>query len=238
MTQKPWHLSILTLYPELFPGPLGASVLGRARDKGLWGLDVFNIRDWALDKHQTVDDAPMGGGPGMVMRPDVLDRAIQAVCDGRPVSKMIYMSPRGKPFNQQMATELLQHEHTLIICGRFEGIDQRVLEKRNIEEISIGDYILAGGEAAAMVLAETCIRLLPNALNSGNSVLEESFSSGLLEYPQYTRPQDWGGMKVPEVLLSGHHEDIRKWRLQQAETLTQQRRPDLWAKYVSKRKEG
>lgn len=233
-----WHLSILTLYPELFPGTLGASVIGRAREHGLWDLNVYNIRDWATDKHQTVDDAPMGGGAGMVMRPDVLDRALQAVESQKPFDKLIYMSPRGRPLSQALAKDYLEFQHVGIICGRFEGIDQRVLDTRQIEEVSIGDYILAGGEVAAMVFAETCIRLLPNALNSGNSVLEESFSSGLLEYPHYTRPQNWAGCTVPDVLLSGHHEEIRKWRLQQAKDLTRLRRPDLWAAYVEKTKEG
>lgn len=233
-----WHLSILTLYPELFPGPLGASVIGRAREQGLWDMNVYNIRDWATDKHQTVDDAPMGGGAGMVMRPDVLDRALCAVEEQKPFDRLIYMSPRGRPFSQELAEEFLESAHIGIVCGRFEGIDQRILDKRGIEEVSIGDYILAGGEVAAMVFAETCIRLLPNALNSGNSVLEESFSSGLLEYPQYTRPQNWAGYTVPDVLLSGHHENVRKWRLQQAENLTRLRRPDLWDAYVGKKKEG
>lgn len=231
-----WNLRVMTLYPELFPGALDASIIGKAREKGIWSLDVHNIRDYATDKHQTVDDTPFGGGPGMVMRPDVLDSCLQDVSQAKPFGKLLTTSPRGVPLSQSLSNKLAKEENIGIICGRFEGIDQRVLDKWKVIEVSIGDYVLAGGEVAAMVIAESCIRLLPNVMNSGNSLVEESFSNGLLEYPQYTRPQEWEGRKVPDILASGHHEKIHAWRQAESERITKERRSDLWQEYLAKQK--
>ncbi|USO01530.1 MAG: tRNA (guanosine(37)-N1)-methyltransferase TrmD [Alphaproteobacteria bacterium] len=231
-----WRLSIVTLYPDLFPGTLGASIIGKGAEKGLWSLDVHNIRSYATDKHQTVDDSPFGGGAGMVMRPDVLDACLHAVAERNPFDRLLVTSARGVSLTQERAENLVKDKHVGIICGRFEGIDQRVLDKWKVTEISIGDYVLAGGEVAAMVIAESCIRLLPNVMNSGNSLMEESFTNGLLEYPQFTRPQEWSGRGVPDVLVSGHHENVRKWRCAESEKITRERRPDLWQAYLAKKK--
>lgn len=237
-TARRFHSVVLTLFPELFPGPLGASILGEALGKGLWSLDVLNIRDFALDKHQTVDEPAFGGGPGMVMRPDVLDRAIEAglqrLQETKPAKSptMIYLSPRGKTLSQKSVTEWVESGMPLVLlCGRYEGVDQRILDARGFEEVSLGDFVLAGGELAAMALLEACVRLVPGVLGKEASLEEESFSQGLLEYPHYTRPREWGGMAVPEILLSGHHRNIKAWRRAQAEKLTQARRPDLWTRY-------
>ncbi len=221
-----WRASVLTLFPELFPGPLGASLAGKALDKGLWTLAATQIRDCATDKHTSVDDTPAGGGPGMVMRPDVLAAAIDAMGDdGRP---RLLMSPRGVPLTQAAAAALAGGPGVLVICGRFEGVDDRVIAGRQLLEVSIGDYVLSGGELAAMVLLDACVRLIPGVMGKEESGLDESFADGLLEYPQYTRPQNWEGQEIPEVLLSGHHGKISVWRRMQAEKLTRERRPDLW----------
>ena len=218
---------ILTIFPEVFPGFLGYSLTGKALKDGLWTLEAVNIRDYAFDKHGSVDDTPCGGGAGMIMRPDVLGNAIENNYQG---GKIIYMSPKGQPLTQQKVHELSKEECLTIICGRFEGIDERVLEEYNIEEISIGDYVLTGGEQAAMVMLDAVVRLLPGVLGNAASTENESFEAGLLEYPQYTRPIEWKGRKVPDILLSGHHEKIAKWQREQALQITKQRRPDLVTK--------
>ena len=232
-----WTARVLTLFPDMFPGPLGHSLAGKALESGAWALETLDIREFAEDKHRTVDDAPFGGGPGMVMRPDVLDRAIEAattrpLADGGDAAgePLIFLSPRGKPLDQAMARRLSGARCVTLICGRFEGVDERVLEERAVEEVSAGDYVLSGGEPAAMVLIDAVVRLLPGVVGDPATLEEESFEAGLLEYPQYTRPQDWRGRPVPDVLLSGHHEEIRNWRRQQAERITRERRPDLWAR--------
>ena len=218
---------ILTIFPEVFPGFLGYSLTGKALKDGLWRLEAVNIRDYAFDKHGSVDDTPCGGGAGMIMRPDVLGNAIEHNYDG---GKIIYMSPKGQPLTQQKVHELSKEECLTVICGRFEGIDERVLEEYNIEEISIGDYVLTGGEQAAMIMLDAVVRLLPGVLGNAASTENESFEAGLLEYPQYTRPIEWKGRKVPDILLSGHHEKIAKWQREQALQITKQRRPDLVTK--------
>lgn len=218
---------ILTIFPEVFPGFLGYSLTGKALKDGLWTLEAVNIRDYAFDKHGSVDDTPCGGGAGMIMRPDVLGNAIEHNYDG---GKIIYMSPKGQPLTQQKVHELSKEECLTVICGRFEGIDERVLEEYNIEEISIGDYVLTGGEQAAMIMLDAVVRLLPGVLGNAASTENESFEAGLLEYPQYTRPIEWKGRKVPDILLSGHHEKIAKWQREQALQITKQRRPDLVTK--------
>lgn len=233
--------TILTLFPEIFPGPLGASILGSALEKGLWNLNTLHLRDFATDKHQKVDDTPYGGGAGMVMKPDVLSVGIEYARLQTPDSRLLYMSPRGKPLTQALAQELSREQSLIILCGRYEGVDERVLQHHEMEEISIGDYVLAGGEVAAMVLLEALLRLIPGILGEATSTHEESFATsgncaGLLEYPQYTKPPSWKGLDVPPVLLSGHHQQIRDWRLSQAEELTRQRRPDIWERYRQNKK--
>ena len=224
-----WRATILTLFPDMFPGPLGISLLGKALEKNLWSLDVRDIRDHGLGKHRTVDDTPSGGGPGMVMRADVAAAAIDAVDRaGRP---LIYLSPRGRHLDQARVRELAAGPGAILLCGRFEGLDQRVIDARQIEEISIGDFVLAGGEIAAMALVEAAVRLIPGVLGDHASTDEESFSSGLLEYPQYTRPQEFEGRSIPEVLSGGNHSEIAKYRLAHAQGLTRERRPDLWTLY-------
>lgn len=225
--------TVLTIYPEMFPGYLECSLAGKALEKGLWNLDVVNIRDFATDKHNSVDDNPFGGGAGMVMKPDVIDRAITS---SHKNGKLIYFTPRGKKLNQNKIKSLAKEENITLLCGRFEGIDERVFETHDIEEISIGDFILSGGEPAAMMLMDAVIRLLPNVMGSEDSLNEESFEDGLLEYPLYTRPSEWIGKKVPEVLLSGHHENIKEWRLQKQKEITKERRSDLWEKYIADNK--
>ncbi len=233
-----WQARVLTLFPEMFPGALGHSLIGRALTDGLWALDVRDIRDHAPDRHRTVDDTPAGGGPGMVMRADVVARAIdaaQAGCPDRAAWPLIYLSPRGTPFSQAMARRLAAAEGVTLLCGRFEGVDERVLDARGVEEVSIGDYVLTGGELAAQVLLDATVRLIPRVLGNAESTVEESHAAGLLEHPQYTRPQEWEGRTIPEVLLSGHHARIADWRRAQAERLTKERRPDLWRAYVAER---
>ncbi len=226
-------VKVLTLYPEVFPGFLGFSLTGKALSEGKWSLEVVNIRDYATDKYGSVDDTPCGGGAGMVMRADILGSAIDANYKG---GKLIYMTPRGKPLTQQKLHELTKEQSITIICNRFEGIDERIIETYEPDEISIGDYVLTGGEQAAMVLLDGTIRLLDSVLGNDESSHEESFENGLLEYPQYTRPVEWNGKKVPEILLSGHHANVAKWRQEQSLKITKERRPDLFKKYLDLKK--
>jgi tRNA (guanine37-N1)-methyltransferase len=227
-----WRATVLTIFPEMFPGPLGSSLAGKALADGKWQLAVIDIRDFATDKHRSVDDTPTGGGAGMVMCADIAASAIDAARAGAdPGTPTLYLSPRGRTLSQARVRELAQGSGAILLCGRFEGIDQRVLDARNIEEISIGDYVLSGGELAAQVLIDACVRLLPGVAGNEGSLAEESFAAGLLEYPHYTRPRDFEGRAIPDVLLSGDHKKIAEWRRQQAEKLTQERRPDLWEKY-------
>ncbi|WP_297370224.1 tRNA (guanosine(37)-N1)-methyltransferase TrmD [Acidocella sp.] len=225
-----WRADILTLFPAMFPGPLGESLAGRALAEGRWGLKVTDIRDYGLGRHRSVDDTPFGGGAGMVLRPDVVDAAITAVADERP---LIVLTPRGVPLTQERVRALSEGPGAILLCGRFEGIDQRVIEARGAEEISIGDYVLSGGELAALVLLDAVIRLLPGVMGHEQSGVEESFSAPLLEYPHYTRPALWQGRAVPEVLTSGNHAAIAAWRLAQARQITQARRPDLYNQYIA-----
>ncbi len=228
-TQK-WRASILTLFPEIFPGSLGLSLAGKALAEGLWSIETVDIRDFATDRQKTVDDAPFGGGVGMVMRPDVIDAALMSVNKSN-ILPLIYVTPRGKPLTQTRVKELASGDGVIILCGRYEGIDNRVLDAWDIEEVSLGDFILSGGEIAALALIDSCVRLLPGVIGNKLAPIEESFEEGLLEYPHYTRPRDWNGRKVPNILLSGHHEKVRVWRQMQSEKITKERRSDLWKKY-------
>jgi tRNA (guanine37-N1)-methyltransferase len=223
-----WRATVLTLFPEMFPGPLGVSLAGKALTSGLWSLEARDIRASATDKHRSVDDTPAGGGPGMVLRADVLAAAID-VADTGGVRPHLLMSPRGRPLTQSHVRELAAGPGPLIVCGRFEGVDQRVIEARNLQEVSIGDYVLSGGEIAAMALIDACVRLLPGVMGKQASGEDESFSEGLLEYPQFTRPQEFEGRGIPEILISGDHAKVAAWRRAEAEALTRARRPDLWA---------
>jgi tRNA (guanine37-N1)-methyltransferase len=227
-----WRATVLTIFPEMFPGTLGSSLAGKALAEGKWALDLIDIRDFAADKHRSVDDTPAGGGAGMVMRADIAAAAIDAAREtAMPGTPTLYLSPRGTPLTQDRVRDLAQGPGAILLCGRFEGIDQRVLDARGLEEISIGDYVLSGGELAAQVLIDACVRLLPGVAGNESSLAEESFASELLEYPHYTRPRDWEGRAIPEVLLSGDHGKIAEWRRHQAEKLTKDRRPDLWERY-------
>lgn len=226
-----WGARILTLFPEMFPGPLGDSLAGKAMASGLWSLRTIDIRDFAKDRHATVDDTPFGGGPGMVMRADVVDDAIASVADEE--GPLVYLTPRGRRLDQALVGVLAAGPGMTVLCGRYEGIDERVIESRDVTEISLGDFVLSGGEPAAVALIDACVRLLPGVMGDAASLEEESFQSGLLEYPHYTRPAEWHGRSVPEVLLSGHHEKIRAWRREQAERITRERRPDLWDRYTA-----
>ena len=227
------NVTVLTVFPELFPGFLGYSLTGKALEEQKWQLQAVNIRDYAFDRHKSVDDTPCGGGAGMIMRPDVLGRAIEA---NHTRGRIIYMSPKGRPLTQKLVHELSREEELTIVCGRFEGIDERVIEAYNVEEISIGDYILTGGEQAAQIMLDAVVRLLPGVLGNEASLEDESFENFLLEYPQYTRPTEWEGRSVPEVLLSGHHRKIADWRREQAEIATKAKRPDLFKKYLDSKK--
>ncbi|HEX5321627.1 MAG TPA: tRNA (guanosine(37)-N1)-methyltransferase TrmD [Stellaceae bacterium] len=227
-----WRATVLTIFPEMLPGPLAFSLAGKALREGLWRLDTVDIRDFATDRHRSVDDAPFGGGPGMVMRADVLDAAISGANGAGP---LIHLSPRGRPLDQARVRALAAGPGVTLICGRFEGIDERLLEARSIEEVSLGDFVLSGGEPAAIALIDACVRLLPGVVGSTETLEEESFTEDLLEYPHYTRPQSWQGRPVPEILVSGDHRRIRDWRRGEAERLTRERRPDLWARHSAKR---
>ena len=232
-----WRATALTLFPEMFPGPLGTSLAGKALTEGTWALEAVDIRRFARDRHGTVDDAPFGGGAGMVMKPDVLSDAIAAVA--QPGVPKVLMSPRGAPFSQARARELAEGPGVLVVCGRFEGIDERVIEAHGLEEVSVGDFVLSGGEIAAMAVMDCCVRLLPGVMGAAQSGDEESFEGGLLEYPHYTRPATWAGpdgieRRVPEILVSGHHGKVAEWRLRQREEITRRRRPDLWERRSAK----
>jgi tRNA (guanine37-N1)-methyltransferase len=228
-----WQATVLTIFPEMLPGPLAHSLAGKALRAGLWRLETLDIREFAPDRHRSVDDAPFGGGPGMVMRPDVLDAAIAG---SRVVGPLLLLSPRGCRLDQHRVRELAAMPGISLICGRFEGVDERLLEARAIEEVSLGDFVLSGGEPAAIALIDACVRLLPGVVGCAETLSEESFAEGLLEYPQYTRPQLWNGRAVPEVLVSGDHRRIRAWRQAEAERVTRERRPDLWERYSAMRK--
>jgi len=230
-----WRATVLTIFPEMLPGPLAHSLAGKALRAGLWQLETVDIRAFARDKHRSVDDAPFGGGPGMVMRPDVLDAA---VAGSRGAEPLILLSPRGERLDQKRVSALAAGPGATLICGRFEGVDERVLEARAIEELSLGDFVLSGGEPAAIALIDACVRLLPGVVGHAEAATEESFAEGLLEYPQYTRPQLWQGRAVPEVLVSGDHRRIKDWRRAEAERLTRERRPDLWTRYLARQRAG
>lgn len=233
-----WTAKVLTLYPEMFPGVLGQSLTGKALQEGLWALEAIDIRQFATDRHRTVDDTPAGGGPGMVLKPDIVAAAVDAAAQGtdRQDWPIICLSPRGRAFDQAMAQRFAKAQGLTLLCGRFEGIDERVLEARDIEEVSLGDFVLTGGEIAAQALIDATVRLIPRVLGNAESAREESFSHGLLEHPQYTRPSNWEGYAIPEILLSGHHGRIAEWRLAQSERLTKERRPDLWRAYLERDK--
>ncbi len=234
---NPWYATVVTLFPEMFPGPLGCSILGNGLRNGLWKLDTIQIRDHATDKHATVDDTPYGGGPGMVLKAEVVDQAMEEGISRQSGRKLIYLSPRGKSLTQSYARHLVSNfSGVVLLCGRFEGVDQRILDTKELEEISIGDYILTGGEIPALVLLDVCARLVPGVIGKQESLAHESFENGLLEYPHYTKPQSWKNKIVPEVLLSGDHQKIAQWRQDQAEKITQVRRPDLWETYIEKNK--
>ena len=229
---SPWKAKVLTLFPEMFPGPLGLSLAGQGLEAGSWALEAVDIRDFAADKHRTVDDPPFGGGPGMVIRPDVVSEAIDAAAGADPSLALIYLTPRGRPLTQARVGELARGPGIVLLCGRYEGLDERVLDAHGLDEISLGDFVLSGGEAAAIAVIDACVRLLPGVVGEPESLIDESFENGLLEYPQYTRPREWRGRTVPEVLVSGDHEKVKAWRRHQAEAITRERRPDLWARYA------
>jgi tRNA (guanine37-N1)-methyltransferase len=231
-----WRATVLTIFPEMFPGPLGLSLAGKALATGLWALDAVDIRAHAQDKHRTVDDTPAGGGPGMVMKADVLARALAAASPPDDTRPRLLMSPRGMPLTQARVATLARSRGAVILCGRFEGVDERIIAGRNFSEVSVGDYVLSGGETAALVLLDACVRLLPGVMGKEASAAEESFSQGLLEYPQYTRPQEFEGQAIPEVLTSGDHAKVAAWRRAEAERLTREHRPDLWAAYLARKK--
>lgn len=233
----PFRAVVMTLFPEMFPGPLGFSLAGKGLADGRWSLETVDIRDFARDKHRTVDDTPFGGGAGMVMRPDVIDAAIDAswprAPSGERLGRLVYLTPRGRVLDQPMARALAAEPAVTVLCGRYEGVDQRVLDAWEPTEISLGDFVLSGGEAAAITLLDAVVRLLPGVVGKTESLEDESFERGLLEYPLYTRPAEWQGRSVPEVLLSGHHAKVAQWRLEQSEEITRRRRPDLWDRYIA-----
>ena len=229
-----WRSTVITLFPEMFPGPLSFSLSGQALRNGLWSLDTVNIRTHGIGVHRSVDDTPFGGGPGMVMRPEVVDAAVRSSKIGPKNLPLLVTSPKGAPLTQARVKELATGAGVILFCGRFEGIDQRAIDVHAMEEISIGDFVLSGGEPAAFALLDACVRTLPGVIGKSESLMEESFENSLLEYPHYTRPQTWRDLKVPAVLISGHHENIKSWRLAEAEAMTQRRRPDLWGRYRRK----
>lgn len=237
--QGAWKVKIITLFPELFPGVLGGSLTGKALKEGLWNLETIELRRFGIGKHKDVDSPPAGGGAGMVMKADVVGAALEDARRGTPVDPnawpVIYLSPRGKPLTQEMAHGFARAQGMTLLCGRFEGVDERVLEEYNVQEVSIGDFVLTGGEIAAQALIDATVRLLPNVLGNDQSAVDESFSDGLLEHPQYTKPAEWRGRKIPDVLLSGHHGNVDAWRHEQSEKITQERRPDLWDAYQGKK---
>lgn len=230
-----WKVKIITLFPELFPGVLGGSLTGKALKEGLWGLETIELRGYGIGKHKDVDSPPAGGGAGMVLKPDVVGAALEDARRGTPMDPkawpVVYLSPRGKPLTQAMARDFSKAQGMTLLCGRFEGVDERVLEEYNVQEVSLGDFVLTGGEIAAQALIDATVRLLPNVLGNEESAIDESFSNGLLEHPQYTKPADWKGRKIPDVLLSGHHGNVDKWRQEQSEKITKEQRPDLWEAY-------
>ena len=233
-----WRAKVLTLFPEMFPGTLNFSLIGKALHEGKWSLDTINIRNFAKDKHRTVDDTPAGGGAGMVLKADVIDSALEFATQDIDIKSeswsLIYLSPKGMPFEQEKAQNLVSKTGAIFVCGRFEGIDERVIKKWRLEEISIGDYVLSGGEIAAQTIIDTTVRLIPNVLGNNESIKEESFSEGLLEYPQYTRPTTWNNATIPKVLISGHHSKIKEWRYMQSKKITKEKRPDLWERFLKK----
>ncbi len=233
--KSPWAAHVLTIFPEMLPGALGFSLVGQALSRGVWSLDPVDLRDFATDRHKSVDDMPFGGGAGMVMRPNVVGAAIDHVSANTPDHlPKLYLTPRGRSLTQKRIEELAKGPGVVVLCGRFEGVDQRVVEARSFEEVCLGDFVMSGGELAAMALIDACVRLLPGVIGAEASLAEESFTEDLLEYPQYTRPQSWEGHQVPDILLSGHHARIKEWRQRQSETVTKARRPDLWARYLSR----
>mgnify|MGYP001983112823 CR=1 FL=1 len=240
ITKEPHiEFNVLTLFPELFPGSTGVSIVGKALESRIWNLNSINIREFSQNKHSSVDDSPFGGGPGLVMRPDILGKALNHVKSKISVNKnhrILCLSPKGKRFHQKMAKELLNSDVITIICGRYEGIDERFISTGNIEEVSLGDFITSGGEQVALVIIDTVVRLIPGVLGKKESLEQESFEENLLEYPQYTRPEIWDGKKVPSVLLSGNHKEIKSWRLEKSESITKTRRPDLWEEYIAQKK--
>jgi tRNA (guanine37-N1)-methyltransferase len=231
-----WKVKVITLFPELFPGVLGGSLTGKALKEGLWNLETIELRGYGIGKHKDVDSPPAGGGAGMVMKPDVVGAALEDARRGTPMDPnawpVVYLSPRGKPLTQDMAHKFSKAQGMTLLCGRFEGVDERVLEEYNVQEVSLGDFVLTGGEIAAQALIDATVRLLPNVLGNQDSAVDESFSNGLLEHPQYTKPAEWKGRKIPDVLLSGHHGKVDEWRHEQSEILTEKRRPDLWGAYI------
>ena len=241
MTNRPrlskvWTADVITLYPNLFPGVLSESIVGKSLEKNKWALETVNLRDFGIGAHKKVDDTPAGGGAGLVLRADVIEPALEkSITSSRKERPLVYMSPRGKRFDQTLAKKWAAAPGVIILCGRFEGIDERILERYDIDEISLGDFVMTGGEIAAQAMIDATVRLLPNVLGNPDSPLDESHSSGLLEYPQYTKPAEWKGQKIPETLLSGHHENIAKWRLDQAKTKTKKHRPDLWKAWNKKK---
>jgi len=229
--RQSWKASVLTLFPEMFPGPLGLTLAGKALESGIWALETLDIRKFSRHKHRSVDDTPAGGGPGMVLRPDVVAAAVDAAKPEGDARPAIYLSPRGHPLTQKRVAELSEGPGVVLLCGRFEGVDERAIEARALEQISLGDFVLSGGEPAALALLDACVRLLPGVMGAETSGDEESFSLGLLEYPHYTRPREWEGREIPEVLLSGDHGKVEAWRREKREAITRERRPDLWSTY-------
>ncbi len=233
-SEKAWSAHVMTIFPDMLPGPLGFSLVGQALDRGAWSLEAHDLRDFATDRHKSVDDIPFGGGAGMVMRPNVVAAALDHVTAKAPDLPKLYLTPRGPSLTQKRIESLAKGPGVVVLCGRFEGVDQRVVEARSLEEVCLGDFVMSGGELGAMALIDACVRLLPGVIGAEASLAEESFNQDLLEYPHYTRPQSWEGHRVPDILLSGHHARIKEWRQRQSEAVTKARRPDLWTRYMSR----